>query len=81
LAGVTRQAIYIAARIGRLPFQETADATLRVSGGGKALLFRRADVEAYMAEAAETKGRHGQGFTNAERQRRKYAKKKIISSS
>jgi hypothetical protein len=81
LAGVTRQAIYIAARLGRLASQETTDATQRVSGGGKALLFRRADVEAYMAEAATTKGRRGQGLTNAERQRRKYAKKKAESSS
>ncbi|HVA89718.1 MAG TPA: helix-turn-helix domain-containing protein [Chloroflexota bacterium] len=80
LAGISAQAIWQAARMGRLPHEQTKDPTYRRSGGGATLLFRRADVEAYMAQTAATRARRGHALTNAERQRRKYAKKKAESS-
>jgi len=81
LAGVSRHTILMAARTGRLPCEETTDYRLRRSGGGRALLFRRADIETYKVQADATKARIGHGLSNAERQRRKYAKKKAESSS
>jgi hypothetical protein len=76
LAGVSRQALYAAAKMGRIPYQFTEDTSVRASGGGPAMLFRRADVKAYIARATARKAMSGQGMTNAERQARRYAKKK-----
>ncbi|MGH2346547.1 MAG: hypothetical protein ACRDG4_15075 [Chloroflexota bacterium] len=71
--------LYAQARLGNLPTETRHDPALRKSGGGSVIVVRRADLQAYLARITERTARAP--LTNAERQRRKYAKKKAESST
>ncbi|MGH2391556.1 MAG: hypothetical protein ACRDIE_25450 [Chloroflexota bacterium] len=79
LSGKGYTTLYSQARLGNLPTETRDDHTLRKSGGGAVIVVRRADLHAYLDRIAERKARDP--LSNAERQRRKYAKKKSESST
>lgn len=73
-SGKSYTTLYAQVRLGNLPGESRDDPARRKSGGGPIILVRRADLDAYLARQADRQTRAP--LTNAERQRRKYARKK-----